>query len=80
MYDRFLQHETVSLAFPVIDQDKNVYYFTIPAFKVSSDPVAPGGIDQDVMESMEFSAFRDESTECMIQIDRFSNTAPITAL
>jgi len=80
MYDRFLNHETVSLAFPIIDQDKNTYYFTIPAFKVSSDPVAPGGLDQDVMESMEFTAFRDAATSCMVQLDRFSSTAPITAL
>lgn len=80
MYDRFLQHETVSLSFPIIDHDKNTYYFTIPAFKVASDPVAPGGIDQDVMESMEFTAFRDGATKCMVQIDRFSSTAPITAL
>lgn len=80
MYDRFINHETVSLAFPIIDQDKNTYYFTIPAFKVSSDPIAPGGLDQDVMESLEFTAFRDQATSCMIQIDRFSSTAPITAL
>jgi hypothetical protein len=80
MYDRFINHETVSLSFPIIDQDKNTYYFTIPAFKVTSDPIAPGGLDQDVMESMEFSAFRDPATACMIQIDRFSSTAPITAL
>ena len=80
MYDRFINHETVSLAFPIIDQDKNTYYFTIPAFKVTSDPIAPGGLDQDVMESLEFSAFRDAATACMVQIDRFSSTAPITAL
>ena len=80
MYDRFLNHETVSLAFPIIDVDKNTYYFTLPAFKVSSDPVAPGGIDQDVMETMEFSAFRDAATRCMMQIDRFSSVEAITAL
>lgn len=80
MYDRFLNHETVSLAFPIIDVDKNTYYFTIPAFKVTSDPVAPGGIDQDVMETMEFSALRDAATRCMMQIDRFSSVDPITAL
>lgn len=80
MYDKFLAHETVSLAFPIIDQDANTYYFTIPAFKVSSDPVAPGGLDQDVMESLEFTAFRDQATKCMIQIDRFSSTDPVTAL
>lgn len=80
MYDRFLDHETVSLAFPIVDHDKNTYWFTIPAFKVSSDPIAPGGTDQDVLETMAFTAFRDAATKCMIQIDRFSSTVPITAL
>lgn len=79
-YDQFLQHETVALTWPIIDLDGNTYYFTIPAFKIASDPIAPGGIDQDVMENMEFTAFRDPVTECMVQIDRFSSTNPITAL
>jgi hypothetical protein len=79
MYDRFINHETVSLAFPIIDQDKNTYYFTVPSFKVTSDPIAPGGIDQDVMDNMEVKAFRDVATECMMQIDRFSSTAPSAA-
>lgn len=79
MFDHFLNHDTVSLQFPIIDVDKNTYYFTLPAFKVTSDPVAPGGIDQDVMESMEFTAFRDAATKCMVQIDRFSSTTPFTA-
>lgn len=79
-FDRFLEHETVSLAFPIIDLAGNTYYFTIPAFKIASDPIAPGGIDQDVMENLEFTAFRDPVTQCMIQIDRFSSTQPITAL
>lgn len=79
-FDRFLQHETVSLAFPIIDLAGNTYYFTIPAFKIASDPIAPGGIDQDVMENLEFTAFRDPVTQCMIQIDRFSSTFPVTAL
>lgn len=79
MYDHFLNHDTVSLQFPVTDVDGNTYYFTIPAFKVLSDPVAPGGIDQDVMEQMEFTAFRDGATKCMVQIDRFSSVHPVTA-
>lgn len=80
MYDRFINHDTVSLSFPIVDHDKNTYYFTIPAFKVASDPIAPGGLDQDVMENMEFMAFRDEATNCVVQIDRFSSTAPVTVL
>lgn len=79
MFDRFLAHETTSLSFPIIDQDGNTYVITLPAFKITSDPVSPGGTDQDVMETMEFSAFRDQATKCMIQLDRFSSTKPITA-
>lgn len=79
LFDKFLAHETTSLSFPFIDPDHNTYYFTIPAFKITSDPISPGGLDQDVMENMQFSAFRDVATKCMIQIDRFSSTAPITA-
>lgn len=79
MFDDFLAHETVSLKFPIIDVDQNTYYFTIPAFKIASDPVAPGGIDQDVMETMEFTAFRDQTTRCMLQIDRFSSPGGVTA-
>jgi hypothetical protein len=80
LYDKFINHETVSLAFPIIDQDQNTYFFTIPAFKIASDPISPGGIDQDVMETMEVKAFRDVATACMLQIDRFSSTSPVTAL
>lgn len=79
MFDKFLQHKTVSLSFPIIDPDKNTYFITIPAFKIMSDPIAPGGIDQDVMEALEFTAFRDAATKCMMQIDRFSSTSPVTA-
>lgn len=79
-YDRFINHDTVGLAFPIIDQDANTYWFTIPAFKIMSDPIAPGGTDQDVMEKLDFTAFRDSATKCMVQIDRFSSTDPITTL
>lgn len=79
-YDIFINHETASIAWPVIDQDGNTYWFTIPAFKVTADPVAPSGTDTDVMEALEFVAFRDPATGCMIQIDRFSSNFPITAL
>lgn len=78
-YDAFVNHDTRDLIFPIIDPDKNTYYWTIPSFKITSDPIAPGGIDQDVMETMEGAAFRDATRACMIQIDRFSSTRPIGA-
>ena len=79
MYDHFLNHETISLAFDMSDNDFNAYWFTLPALKITSDPIAPGGIDQDVTEEMEFVALRDANLETMFMIDRFSSTLPATA-
>lgn len=78
-YDAFVNHDTRDLIFPIIDPELNTYYFTVPSFKITSDPIAPGGIDQDVMETMEGMAFRDAATKCMLQIDRFSSTTPVGA-
>jgi hypothetical protein len=77
LYNHFINHETISLGFNFQDVEGNYYFWTIPALKVNSDPVAPGGIDQDVMEQIEFVAFRDPNTASMIQIDRFSSILPI---
>lgn len=72
LFADFLSHETVSLSFAVTDLDGQSYVYTIPAIKFSADQIAPGGIDQDVFDNVEFTAFRDATTECMLQVDRFS--------
>jgi hypothetical protein len=72
LFDDFINHATVSLSFPVIDVDGQMAVYTLPAVKFNADAIAPGGIDQDVMDNVEFTAFRDAVTECMMQIDRFS--------
>ena len=79
MYDHFLQHDTISLAFDFKDNESNVYWYTIPALKVTSDPIAPGGIDQDVLEELEFTAIRDPGLNTMFMIDRFSSVIPATS-
>lgn len=78
-YDAFINHDTRDLIVPLIDPEQNTYYFTVPSFKITSDPIAPGGIDQDVMETMEGMAFRDATRACMLQVDRFSSTRPVGA-
>ena len=78
LYDEFINHDTVSLAWTYTDNDNNSYVYTIPAVKFTSDPLAPGGIDQDVFEEIEWSAFRDATRATMMQIDRFSNVTPPT--
>ncbi|AXQ69740.1 minor tail protein [Caulobacter phage CcrSC] len=79
LWDKFLNHETVSLSYSISDVAGHTYHFTIPSCKFSSDQVNPAGGNQDVMEAMEFTAKRDPETECQIQIDRFSSNLPITA-
>lgn len=79
MYDHFRLHETVSLAFDFKDADTNVYTFTIPAVKFTADPIAPGGINQDIMESIEFAAQRDPVLKTMFMVDRFSSIWSPTA-
>lgn len=76
MYNDFIEHKTISLAFNMTDNDGNTYWITIPALKLTSDPIAPGGIDQDIMESIEWTAFRDEVSNTQLIIDRFSSTNP----
>lgn len=72
-WTNFLNHDTISLEWNFIDIEKNSYVFTLPALKILTDPIGPGGIDQDIIEKMSFNAFRDANTECMLQVDRFSS-------
>lgn len=72
LFEDFINHDTVSLEFSITDAEGMVYYFGIPAFKISQNEISPGGIDQDVFENIEFTAFRDPTTNTMFQVDRFS--------
>lgn len=74
LFDKFVNHDTLKLSFFYYDLSNNRYDFTIPAIKLTSDPVAPEGIDQDIIENIEWEAQRDPATACMMQIDRFSST------
>lgn len=76
LWDNFINHDTVSLNFAVEDVDHNHYEFSFPAVVFSTDTVNPPGINQDIMENMEFMAKRDPITDCVIQIDRFSPVLP----
>lgn len=79
MYNHFINHETVSLAFDFQDNDFNAYTFTMPAIKITSDPIAPGGIDQDIMEELNFTTLRDPTLNTQFMVDRFSSVLPPTA-
>lgn len=78
MFDHFINHDTVSLGFSFSDNDMNTYVWTLPAVKITSDPIAPGGIDQDIMEELNFVTQRDPVLNTQLMIDRFSSTLPPT--
>lgn len=75
-YDNFINHDTTSLQFGFEDVDHMAYYYTIPAMKITSDPISPNGIDQDVMEEMEWEAQRDPVLNTQFMLDRFSSVFP----
>lgn len=74
LFNHFLNSDTVSLGFTITDTNGYRYAYTLPAVKFVEDKVVPGGIDQDVVNAINYTAFRDPVTACMIQIDRFSPT------
>lgn len=77
-FNNFLNHTTHSIGWDFKDVDNNQYFFTIPALKITADPIAPGGIDEDIMEEMEWSAQRDPILNTQFMIDRFSSTKMTT--
>jgi len=72
MYDKFVNSTGTGLAFEIEDADGNAYIVTFPNIEFSSDAVAVGGQNQDVMENISWEAIRDANTNCTIQIDRFA--------
>lgn len=73
LFNDFLNHRTISLGWDFKDNDGNYYFFTIPSAVITSDPLAPPGVDEDVMEEMDWVAKRDTNLNTMFMIDRFSS-------
>lgn len=70
IYDKFLQNSSSSLSFRVNDSAGNGYVVTMPNIKYSGGKVTAGGINQDVMVSMNYTAIRDAVSGSSIIIDR----------
>lgn len=79
MWDKFIEHDTVSVSWSTTDVEGHHYEFTVPAVNFSTDTVNPPAGNQDVMENMAYEAKRDPATGCQIQFDRFSCILPPTA-
>lgn len=79
LWDKFIEHQTVSIEFSIEDVLGNHYEYTVPAANFTTDTVNPPGGNQDVMENMEFGAKRDPITGCELQIDRYSSINAVSA-
>lgn len=77
-YNIFINHQTTSLKFNFEGPDHMAYYFKIPALKITDDPISPEGIDTDVMEEVEFQAFREATLNTQLMVDRYSSVWPMT--
>ncbi len=69
LWDKFINHTTSSLSVALTDATGNTTYITLPALKYATEDVAPGAINQRVIEKLGWEAYRDVTTDCMIQID-----------
>lgn len=72
LYTKFLNHTYTSLSFPVTDAAGNTNIITLPRIMFQESAPAPSGIDQDVVETLAFTAVADPATSCQIQVDRFT--------
>lgn len=80
MFNHFLNHDTISLSFDLQDIDGNSYTFSIPAIKLTSDPIVPSGIDEDTIEEIEFISQRDPVLNTQFMVDRWSSVRVPTAI
>lgn len=70
-YSKFVNSESFSLSFQLVDNEGNYYLFTLPKCKLSADTVNVEGKNTDVMDAAEYYAIYDETEGCTIRIDRF---------
>jgi len=79
MYAKFLAGTKFSLSYELIDSDGEGYVFSFPNVIISSEDMNSGGKDQDMVESLSWTALVDPTLGVSVQIDRFYadyDTAP----
>lgn len=70
--DIFDNATSFSFSFRVTSNDGYTYVFTFPKCKYESFVVNSSALDSDVMADTKFTALRDPTTNCMLQIDKFA--------
>ncbi len=76
-FEKYLNFDTTSLSFTAA-LGNNTYLFDFPSFKFTGGEVVAGGIDQDVLVAMEFTAKRDTTLDFTIGLNRFGTIPPLT--
>jgi len=78
MYRRFISGEEFSLSFEIIEEYTDTtyagYVFTLPRCTIKSSSMNAGGSDQDLVETMQFSALMDSTFNTSVQIDYIKNS------
>lgn len=69
LYQDVLDRTDLALALRLTDVDGADLIFTFPACKITGNTPQATGINQDVFFNGQFQAFRDSTTDCMVQID-----------
>lgn len=59
LYQKFLSNQATALSWASVDADGNGYVFTLPKVNISKAEVTAGGLDQDVMAKISFTALAD---------------------
>lgn len=75
-YHAFLNSDKFSLEFAVQDELGQGYTFTLPRVKYSEANVTAGSVDEDLMISATYTALYDESSNCVIEIERHNGLQP----
>lgn len=75
LYDKFINNTASSITWTMKDSAGNGYAITLPKIKYSDAKIVAGGLDQDVMLSMPFTALMDTTTNQTIFLDRFGVAA-----
>lgn len=68
LYDKFLQSGYMSVGFGFQDNAGNAMYIEMPKVSLSKNSPAPTGIDQDIMQSIEFVAVADPTSGAQIAV------------
>jgi hypothetical protein len=70
MYDRLHNGTPFALKITLLDSNSKSYIITLPRLFLSANKAPLGGVDEDVMENLEFTAAYDGTATCMMQIEK----------